>query len=355
MKSGGKVNEEWNFQSNASYPKGFAKSRLFCGQEEMGSVPTKNLVKKHSSGRIDFMSQIKTDKFFIVEGKSGLSSLLFIQEVVHRFLDIVVYAAKVSSDNYHLRVDSSGEPSCNTNGSSVAKKGKSHVNSAIIGKYTCPRFSGYCGTECFRTIIVSSGEANLVAELCSLFFKCPVAKQILLLSYAGEVVASLETKGWIREVILRLPEEQVEKCVMLWWASWKNRNEAMGCGGTFIAASSRTLEEILDPVHAEFLAFRPALKVAEMLQRLEYVIEGDAKGIIDQVLRGGEDRSPYGEVVNDIRRGMTKLEKCSVQWIRGTGNGAAHEIARRAKEFPEEVDWWGDPTTFLQQILAKDC
>ncbi|KAL3497822.1 hypothetical protein ACH5RR_040554 [Cinchona calisaya] len=57
---------------------------------------------------------------------------------------------------------------------------------------------------------------------------------------------------------------------------------ATGCGGSFIVASSRMWGEILDPVHAEFIAFRQALIMAEMLQRQDYTIEEDIKEIIDQ-------------------------------------------------------------------------
>ena len=105
---------------------------------------------------------------------------------------------------------------------------------------------------------------------------------------------------------------------------------AMAAGGPAVQTSDE----------AELLACRRALEFAVDAGFSRLIIEGDNSNVIRDIPSSGENTSPFGNVVDDIRhliRGLVWSEVCC---IRRGGNRVAHVLAHHARQTLDEDLYW---------------
>ncbi|KAL3534990.1 hypothetical protein ACH5RR_003451 [Cinchona calisaya] len=80
----------------------------------------------------------------------------------------------------------------------------------------------------------------------------------------------------------------------------------------------------------------------------------DALLVIQSLERECEDFSSLGPLRDDIRHGMKEREVSLVSWVRRSGNGSTHLVAKMALECNDRVLWMHAPPKLLQPILLAD-
>jgi ribonuclease HI len=111
--------------------------------------------------------------------------------------------------------------------------------------------------------------------------------------------------------------------------------------GELVGARTKVVYGVEEAVEAEAMGLEAAIEMRDRIQDREVIIEMDNQSVVQAVLSGRYPRRYWGLIARrcgDYIRENPKLT--SVQWVRRTGNNAAHQMARWAAIEPNRI--WVD-------------
>ena len=118
------------------------------------------------------------------------------------------------------------------------------------------------------------------------------------------------------------------------------------------ALSSRGLA-VLDSDEVEVLACRRALEFAVEVGFSDLIMEGDNANVMRSIVSTQADWSRLGTIFDDIRCLAGRLRRVEFRTIRRAANGAAHSLARFARNIREEIVWLEeDPPPALEALYV---
>nr|GMC86628.1 uncharacterized protein LOC109158421 [Ipomoea batatas] len=98
--------------------------------------------------------------------------------------------------------------------------------------------------------------------------------------------------------------------------------------GGFLAAINGSLDCVLDPMLAEAMACKEALKWIKSRGVMEVSIQSDCLNLIQVVVGSSVVRSYFGSVIYDCRAISSLFTACVFQYIPRSANQAAHALAK---------------------------
>lgn len=123
--------------------------------------------------------------------------------------------------------------------------------------------------------------------------------------------------------------------------------------GVFVAGFGGSYAGVVNPKHAEALAFKEALSWLKR-KRLNHVhIELDSLAVCQAFGSKMLDSSYFGSIIDDCRSIVKDLGSCSVYFIRRSANSVAHALAREAGSLSDRKEWCDVPS-FLIDVLWRD-
>ena len=121
-----------------------------------------------------------------------------------------------------------------------------------------------------------------------------------------------------------------------------------------MGAMSAKEQQVLDSTEAEVLACRRALEFAIDIGFSELVIEGDSAQVLNSLRSTATNLSRLGHIFDDIQCLMAGLLWVEVKLVNRNANGAAHSLARYAKNIVEDVVWLEDSPPPVLEALYVD-
>lgn len=122
-------------------------------------------------------------------------------------------------------------------------------------------------------------------------------------------------------------------------------------GGQVMAALSSRGLAVLDSDEAEVLACRRALEFAAEAGFSDLIVGGDNANVMRSIVSTQADWSRLGTIFDDVRCLAGRLRQVEFRTIRRTANGAAHSLARFARNIREEIVWLEeDPPPALEAL-----
>jgi ribonuclease HI len=94
--------------------------------------------------------------------------------------------------------------------------------------------------------------------------------------------------------------------------------------GKFVLAGCTTRMGCPDSSTAEALSALRAIKSCKERGVTKIHLEGDAPVVINALLSGDKDRSPMGNVIEDIKEELRTVPHWKVSFVRRDGNKVAH-------------------------------
>ena len=124
------------------------------------------------------------------------------------------------------------------------------------------------------------------------------------------------------------------------------------CCGCLIAASSKLLPSTFSAEVTEVLALQDGVLLALELGISHVIVEFDALSII-QAINKGVLGGELGHIVQNIKD-ISSFSLCSFQHLNRSGNRAAYELARAARDLGVTQVWKDVCPSFVEHILLKD-
>ncbi|GAU20573.1 hypothetical protein TSUD_33200 [Trifolium subterraneum] len=123
--------------------------------------------------------------------------------------------------------------------------------------------------------------------------------------------------------------------------------------GRCVRAATRVCDGSKDVAMAETTGLREALQFLDQLQINNVIIKHDAACIVNAFWRKEFPRSGWGRLVQQCSRFCTQKENVSVNWVKRSGNQAAHSLARWAMIEPNRY-WTLNFPCCLENHIHKD-
>jgi ribonuclease HI len=123
--------------------------------------------------------------------------------------------------------------------------------------------------------------------------------------------------------------------------------------GKLVLASWATRMGCPDSSTVEALSALRAIKTCKERGMTKIHMEGDAKVVIDALLNGDEDRSPMGNVIEDIKEELCIVPHWKVSFVRRDGNKVAHVLAKYALNCDLDQEWV-KPSDCIQDLLLLE-
>lgn len=123
--------------------------------------------------------------------------------------------------------------------------------------------------------------------------------------------------------------------------------------GEFVAGYGGAFLGDLDPKIAEAMAFREALSWVKGNDMANVVFELDSMLVIQAIRKKCQDRSYFGDIIDDCSCIFKDLRSSKVRFVRRSANMTAHNIAREAISMPDRREWTSVPS-FLSIVISQD-
>ena len=125
------------------------------------------------------------------------------------------------------------------------------------------------------------------------------------------------------------------------------------CCGYLIVASSKLLPSTFSIEVTEALVLQDGVLLALELGISHVIVESNALSII-QAINKGVLGGELGHIVQNIKDISSSFSLCSFQHLNRSGNRAAHELARAARDSGVSQVWKGVCPSFMEHIILKD-
>lgn len=121
--------------------------------------------------------------------------------------------------------------------------------------------------------------------------------------------------------------------------------------GGFVAAVNDLLDCILDPLMAEAMACKEALKWIKSRGVMEVSVRSDCLNLIQVLVGNAVVRSYLGSIIYDCRAISGLLSSCVFQYVPRSANRAAHALAKAVGSHAGRMYWEGVPPPFLLDLI----
>uniref|UniRef100_A0A8I7BJI3 RNase H type-1 domain-containing protein n=1 Tax=Hordeum vulgare subsp. vulgare TaxID=112509 RepID=A0A8I7BJI3_HORVV len=102
------------------------------------------------------------------------------------------------------------------------------------------------------------------------------------------------------------------------------------------------------------MACKQALQVAVDRNFQRVHVELDSKEVVRQINQSSNNLSPLGHWVQEIKELLRSRLEAKVTWVRRSGNGAAHKLAKVAVGDNRSQTWVGVPRDFLLCVISDE-
>jgi ribonuclease HI len=124
--------------------------------------------------------------------------------------------------------------------------------------------------------------------------------------------------------------------------------------GVFRAGACHAFANISVPEHAELLACRRGVQLAQEIAATKLVLETDNISVA-QVLNSSDlDRSRFGPLVQEIKEMISGVAETRVVWARRAANKAAHNLAREGCLFNLCKTWFNVVPFCIRDDIVAD-
>ena len=121
-----------------------------------------------------------------------------------------------------------------------------------------------------------------------------------------------------------------------------------------MGAMSARRPQVNDSLEVEALACRRALQFAIDIGFSNLIIEGDSVQVMKAIKSRKADLSQLGHIFEDIQVLTSVLNQAKVEWVNRKANLVAHNLARYAKNFSDDVIWLEDSPPPVLEGLYYD-
>jgi ribonuclease HI len=121
--------------------------------------------------------------------------------------------------------------------------------------------------------------------------------------------------------------------------------------GFVIAAMSRSVNTIQEPVTAEAMGALSAVELCKEIGIQEIFLEGDSKTVVQAIQGMGSNLCLYGQIVGDIQMVLKQCRKWEVGHVGREGNQAAHILAKAAVQEFRETIWLEEIPSIIQNVV----
>jgi ribonuclease HI len=123
--------------------------------------------------------------------------------------------------------------------------------------------------------------------------------------------------------------------------------------GQCVGAATRVVNGLENTCDGEALGLEAALEFTSNWKETPITIEMDARIIVEAVNQWRFPRSYWGRMARRCGEQIKSNPKLSLNWVRRTGNGAAHTLANWDRFEPNKT-WFTEPPLCIKEIIQKD-
>ena len=159
-----------------------------------------------------------------------------------------------------------------------------------------------------------------------------------------------------KEISVAAPENMIK---IIWDAAVDKNKKTIGMGmitrdgrGLFVAAASKVVHLVADPVVAETLAAFHALLFCLEQGFQNVIFEGDTQQVVNEVNFENPCNAKYRHLIEDIRLGLRSMVGSRFYHVRRTTNSAMHALAIEARTRVTDQLWCGVPSC-VSDIVRK--
>ncbi|KAG6693248.1 hypothetical protein I3842_10G159900, partial [Carya illinoinensis] len=116
--------------------------------------------------------------------------------------------------------------------------------------------------------------------------------------------------------------------------------------GDVVVAASKVEREVSSAVFIEAIALLRGLQLCVQWGVPKIILESDSLILVNCLNEDSECLTEFDFILQDIRRLMHGFEETRLEHVHRLGNGAAHQLARYAREVEDIVMWWDSCPSF---------
>ncbi|XP_018820941.2 uncharacterized protein LOC108991215 [Juglans regia] len=124
--------------------------------------------------------------------------------------------------------------------------------------------------------------------------------------------------------------------------------------GEVVAALSASRREGQNAFVAEGMALWRAMEFCLEIGMVDVEFDGDSKELIEAVMSDEEEDSRWGQIVEDIKQLRHQYSNWKVVFNYRESNEVAHNLAKMALLFDEELVWIEEVPSSIHQYIVKD-
>lgn len=124
--------------------------------------------------------------------------------------------------------------------------------------------------------------------------------------------------------------------------------------GKFLAGFSSRLNFVVSAFHVELLAIQAGLKFLQTMKISCGVVHSDCLLAVQAIQGNGEDLSPLGNLIENIKDLLHTLPGILVGYAARTTNLVAHRLANFSYESNVHLEWFSNAPDFLLDALIYD-
>jgi ribonuclease HI len=124
--------------------------------------------------------------------------------------------------------------------------------------------------------------------------------------------------------------------------------------GNFIAASTKNLPFVADPMMAEAYAVQEGLLLAQKFGCNRLIIQSDNMEVVDTMKEGGFSATSAAAIFYDCNIMAAGFVKVSFEHCPREANSVAHELAKDSFQSFSSCTWDDDPPSFILPLLIND-
>ena len=137
----------------------------------------------------------------------------------------------------------------------------------------------------------------------------------------------------------------------LTWNAWAYECDHKRWNGEGCCCLSKTLDSLQDPTFGEALGARGAVEFARDLGFNDIILEGDSKQVVMAISSKERNWCKYGHIVGDILEVLNSFRRWDIGHIKRMANGAAHGLAKAARELGGRIWLEEIPSTIYDVVI----
>lgn len=124
--------------------------------------------------------------------------------------------------------------------------------------------------------------------------------------------------------------------------------------GAFLGAACQFFPHNVDPEAVEVLACRRAVQLAIATHATKVHVELDNNTVVHMLNQQTRNLSAVGPWIQEIKEMLNSFAEFRVEWIRRSGNIAAHKLAKVGVGEERCDVWVGSPPDFILDVISDE-